>query len=310
MHNTPAVYIPTQPEGNGLTLPALLSLLVHGIVIGLLIYTYQPPELETVGSIETIMVSPGELAEMQGQILANRAAAQAQNNNSNSSSAPEQLETYSNSSANQYNMPSNSGSTRQNELTSQQIPMSEQQQLQAGERNSTESTAETGDMSLKEFDQIEYLNEERNTIKETQNNSSPKIKPPNSTQRNIEIDLGSSGHSGKSFDLADNNQASASSSSSSSNRGGGASRGISNSEIVKRIKDNYNPPTAAKGTTQRTTLTITVDANGNVVNVSAAGADSAVNEAAKQAVLNTRNLPIDTDDPKYPTFTLQFNGSN
>ncbi len=77
MNNAPAVYVPTPPEGNGLTLPMLLSLLAHGIVLGLLIYTYQPPELETVGNIETTMITPGELAEMQGQILANRAAAQA-----------------------------------------------------------------------------------------------------------------------------------------------------------------------------------------------------------------------------------------
>ena len=243
MNNAPTIYVPTQPEGNGLTLPTLLSLLAHGIVIGILIYTYQQPKLETVGSIETTMVSPGELAEMQGQILANRAAAQAQSNNSNSSSTLEQMETSSNSSANQYSIPSkssqsNSVSTRQNEPASRQILMSEEQQLQDGERNSTESTVDTDDMSLEEFDQIEYLNEERNTIKETQKNSSPKIKQPNSTQRNIEIDSGGSSNSGKSFDPADSQATTFSSSASSSSSnpgGGGANRGASNNEIINLI---------------------------------------------------------------------------
>ena len=64
MNNAPAVYVPTQPEGNGLTLPTLLSLLAHGLVIGILIYTYQNTEVETVGSLETVMVSPEQLAEM------------------------------------------------------------------------------------------------------------------------------------------------------------------------------------------------------------------------------------------------------
>ncbi|MGO2883871.1 MAG: energy transducer TonB, partial [Psychrobacter celer] len=75
MHNAPVVYVPTEPEGNGLTLPMLLSLLAHGLVLGTLIYAYQHTDVETAGSIETVMVSPEQLAEMQGQILANRAAA-------------------------------------------------------------------------------------------------------------------------------------------------------------------------------------------------------------------------------------------
>ena len=75
MRNAPTVYVPTEPEGNGLTLPTLLSLWAHGLVIGILAYTYQNMEVETAGSIETVMISPEQLAEMQGEILANRAAA-------------------------------------------------------------------------------------------------------------------------------------------------------------------------------------------------------------------------------------------
>ena len=77
-----------------------------------------------------------------------------------------------------------------------------------------------------------------------------------------------------------------------------------------RGRPSFFGPTAAKGSTQRATLTITVNASGNITNVTASGPDEAVNEAAKQAVLNTGSLPIDADDPKYPTITLQFKGSN
>ena len=75
MRNAPTVYVPTKPEGNGLTLPTFLSILAHGLVIGILIYSYQNMEVETAGTIETVMISPEQLAEMQGQIIANRAAA-------------------------------------------------------------------------------------------------------------------------------------------------------------------------------------------------------------------------------------------
>jgi hypothetical protein len=330
MHNTPAVYIPTQPEGNGLTLPALLSLLVHGIVIGLLIYNYQSSALETAGNIETMMVSPEQLAEIQGQILANRAAASVSSQQDNSSSGAISSEPLNPND-------NNNAAANASEYSSQNMPMStrsddvalmnQQQRLteksQEFERDVAERAAQLDTEAMQEIEAVEQNRQSQldaeekkpDRLKElrTQSSTTPKIREPNDKQRNIDI---TSGNSGKNYNLADGEStisgdlAAASPNKGSSRSAATGSRGVSNSEIVKRIKDNYNPPTAAKGTTQRTTLTITVDANGNVINVSASGADSAVNEAAKQAVLNTRNLPIDTDDPKYPTFTLQFNGSN
>jgi len=336
MHNAPAVYVPTQPEGNGLTLPTLLSLLAHGLVIGILIYAYQHTETETAGSIETIMVSPEQLAEMQGQILANRAAA------SNGSETNDSLSGAIN------NEPLNPNDTsvatpNSSSSTSQKVPvfmrsdapsdepmlMSQEQQerlteqSQEYDRNLAEWTSEQDDMTLERLERVEQnkqsnLEEEREKLKEfrTKQNTFPKIERPNSSQRNIEINTGSSGSAGKNYSLSDGQStlsgdtATSSPSKGSSRSASNGSSEASNSEIINLIKRNYNPPIAAKGSTQRATLTITVNANGDVVNVSASGSDSAVNEAAKQAVLSTRNLPIDTDDPKYPTFTIQFKGSN
>ena len=331
MHKAPTVYVPTEPEGNGLTLPTLLSLLAHGLVIGILIYTYQNMDVETAGSIETTMVSPEQLAAMQGQILANRAAAasamQAESGSSSSATPTEAFDSNLPPNPNQSNTQSVPVFTRSNESSSAPMLMSEEQQQrlleqnQDYERSMAEWASQLDESVLEEHDQIEkekrqQMIEEQKTLGDFRNkqNNPPKIKRPTANDRNIEINTGSSGQN---LSLSSDGQSSLSGDSTTSSPSKGSSRsalsgarGASNSEIINLIKRNYSPPTAAKGSTQRTTLTITVNASGNVINVTASGPDEAVNEAAKQAVLSTGSLPLDADDPKYPTFTVQFKGSN
>lgn len=329
MNNAPTVYVPTQPEGDGLTLPTLLSLLAHGIILGVLIYTYQTPKIETAGSIETTMVTPGELAQMQGQILANRAAA-AKQAASASSSASTQMQMNEFDSSNVANQNSAQSSAQQEPVftrsdessSSRPMLMSEEQhqkrleQMTEYNRNVAEAAAALdGTQALDEFrqQQRDELIEEEKELRDfrAKANNQPRVNKPTRSDRNINIELGGSGNAGKTFDLADGQATvSGGSSSATSNQSSGGSRGASNSEIVNLIRRNYSPPVGAKGSTQRTTLSITVSANGDVTNVSASGANEAVNEAAKQAVRSAGRLPIDTDDPKYPTFTIQFNGSN
>ncbi len=334
MHKAPTVYVPTEPEGNGLTLPTLLSLLAHGLVIGILIYTYQNMDVETAGSIETTMVSPEQLAEIQGQILANRAAAasamQAESGSNSSATPTEAFDSSVPPNPSQSNTQSVPVFTRSNESSSAPMLMSEEQhqrlleQNQDYERSMAEWASQLDESVLEEHEQIEkekkqQLIEEQKTLGDFRNkqNNPPKIKRPTATDRNIEINTGSSGSSGQNLSLSNDGQSSLSGDSSTSSPSKGnsrsassGSRGASNNEIINLIKRNYSPPTAAKGSTQRATLTITVNASGNVINVTASGPDEAVNEAAKQAVLSTGSLPIDADDPKYPTFTVQFKGSN
>ena len=334
MHKAPTVYVPTEPEGNGLTLPTLLSLLAHGLVIGILIYTYQNMDVETAGSVETTMVSPEQLAEMQGQILANRAAAasamQAESGASSSATPTEAFDSSVPPNPSQSNTQPVPVFTRSNESASAPILMSEDQQQrlldqnQEYERSMAEWASRLDESVLEEHDQIEkekrqQLIEEQKRLGDFRNkqNNSPRIKRPTATDRNVEINTGGSSSSGQTLSLSNDGQSTLSgdSTTSSPSRGSsrsasGGSRGASNSEIINLIRRNYNPPTAARGSTQRATLTITVNASGNITNVTASGPDEAVNEAAKQAVLSTGSLPIDADDPKYPTFTLQFKGSN
>ena len=333
MHNAPAVYIPTEPESNGLTWPTLLSLLAHGLIIGLLVYNYQTTEVETAGSIETVMVSPEQLADMQGQILANQAAASAmQADSSSESSSTIPSESSSGSSGESSTQPNSQRVpvfTKSNEAASEPVLMSKdhhqrlQEQNQEYENKMAEWAAQLDESAMDELDQVdqskrEQLIEEQKRLGEfrQKQNNPPKIKRPTANDRNIEIDTSGAGNAGKTFSLSDGQStfsgdtSTSSTSKGSSRSASSGSRGASNNEIISLVKRNYTPPTAAKGSTQRTTLTITVNANGDVVNVTASGSDSAVNEAARQAVLNTGSLPIDADDPKYPTFTIQFKGSN
>ena len=333
MNHSPSVFVPIEPESNGLTLPTFLSVLAHGLVIGLLIYNYQNTEIETSGTLETMMVSPEQLADMQGQILANRAAAASASEMNDSTSQAFSDEAFT---ANSSSMPQSNSSrsnpqqapvfTYSDDPASQPMLMSEEQhqrrveQMQEYRRNMEETAALLDNTILEERSEIndqrrDELLKERQRLQELlKKESNPvRITKPTSNKRNVEI---TSSSSGKNYNLSDgsstdsNDSTTSSTASGSSRSAASGSRGTSNSEIINLIKRNYNPPASAKGATQRATLTITVNASGKVVNVSASGPDSAVNEAAEKAVMSTGNLPIDTDDPKYPTFTVEFKGTN
>ena len=333
MNHSPSVFVPIEPESNGLTLPTFLSILAHGLIIGLLIYNYQNTEIETSGTLETVMVSPEQLADMQGQILANRAAAASASEMTDNASQAFSDEAFT---ANSSSMPQSSSSrsnpqqtpvfTYSDDPASQPMLMSEEQhqrrveQMQEYRRNMEETAALLDNTILEERSEIDdqrrdELLKERQRLQELlRKESNPvRINKPTGSKRNVET---TSDNSRKNVNLLDgisydsNDSATSSTASGSSRSAASGSRGTSNSEIINLIKRNYNPPASAKGATQRATLTITVNASGKVVNVSASGPDSAVNEAAEKAVMSTGNLPIDTDDPKYPTFTVEFKGSN
>ncbi|MDN6308825.1 cell envelope integrity protein TolA [Psychrobacter sp.] len=323
MHNAPIVYVPTQPKGNGIALPTLLSLLVHGLVVGALVYSFHATTVETASSIETVMISPEQLADMQGQILANRTAAAQSTQTSNttvetSASVPSQ--TSSDSTDSQPNTQSVPVFTRSDDSPSQPILMSEEQQQQLSERRETyrrqvaESAVQIDQKTLEEQEAVaedrrrqQREEQERlNEFRQKQNNP-PKIERSTASDPNIRIDSGGAESTEQVFSLSDGQPTRSGSTQDSSQAAASGSRGTSNSEILRLIKNNYSP---AQGSTQRTTLTITVDTNGSITNVSASGPDSAVNQAARQAVLDTGSLPISPDDPKYPTFTIKFRGRN
>ncbi|WP_201539335.1 TonB C-terminal domain-containing protein [Psychrobacter sp. 1044] len=320
MHNAPVVYVPTQPEGNGLTLPTLLSVLAHGLVIGILVYTYQHTKTDTVESIETVMVSPEQLAEMQGQILANRAAAasamQAETSTSSASSTSSS-ESFSDS-ASQPNSQRVPVFTRSNDPASQPMLMSEEQhqrlleQNQDYERRMAEWAAQLDESVTEEHGQVEQnkkeqLIEEQKQLGDFRNkqNNPPKITRPTATDKNLKINTGDSGSADKSFSLSEDGESTISGDSATSSTAKGSSNSSSRSTgefknaIADKIERNLNAPNETQGKTAK--ISLKLDTRGNVLSAKASGSNGdlnrEVNEAAEKAAYDSSPLPIDLNNP-------------
>ncbi|WP_201609913.1 TonB C-terminal domain-containing protein [Psychrobacter submarinus] len=319
MNNAPLVYIPTPPDSDGLTLPTLLSLLAHGIVIGLLIYTYQQPSLETSGAIETTMVSPEQLAEMQAQILNNRAAAQA----ASQANSILPAETSESTASTPPTAPSESATSssqrvpvfmRSDDAADEPILMSENQQQRlaeqsaAYERNLAEWNAEAEALASERLEQVEQRQQEddakeRERLKEyrdkQKNTTNPRINRPSKTDRNIEIETGLPSSAGKTFDLSDGQSTAdsrvADSKPASTRSSASASAGDFKNSIAAKIQRNLKAPLETQGITAKVALRL--DNQGNVLSAKATGANSAVNDAAEQAAFAASPLPIDLTNP-------------
>lgn len=307
MKQAPVVYVPTEPEGNGITLPTLLSLLAHGIVLGLLIYTYQQPELPTPASIETTMVTPGELAEMQAQILANRAATQAAAGNY---SAPAEPMT-TNDSNNEQSItplppPNDPVFTRSDEPADQSVMISQEhqqrlrEQSEEYERNIARLAAELDATTEQERSQVDQdkqqeLDKKRQELQSFRQlqNSPPRIEKPTRNDRNIEINTGS-GSTGESISITageptvSNNIAS----------GGSPKRstGEFESDIINKIKANLVTPLGTQGTV--VALSLRLSNQGDVLSATANTANSELKRAVENAAKNASPLPIDATNPQ------------
>lgn len=318
MNNAPAVYVPTQPEGNGLTMPMLFSLLAHSLVIGLLVYSYQNSEVEMVGSLETVMVSPEQLAEMQGQILANRAAAQAQAASiDGSAAAVAQInESDSNDSNQNSTQPSSQqvpSFSRPDDTTGRPLLMSEEHHQRLLERNRVyeqqmaelaeqldESIAEShGPIQEKlrkdkaELEKLRYIQQHPVTIAR-----------PNADSTNIEFESNDPDGAPQDYSLAGDGKPTISGSTSSQY---GPSGGSSKSKkqyingIVSQIKNSFAFPENTYGQTVK--LIIKVDKSGNVtsVNVSRESGGSDVAQAA--AITATKQAsPLDIDPDNFEDY--------
>ena len=319
MNNAPLVYIPTPPDSDGLTLPTLLSLLAHGIVIGLLIYTYQQPSLETSGAIETTMVSPEQLAEMQAQILSNRAAA----SQANSILPAETSESTASTASTPPTAPSESAGSssqrvpvfmRSDDAADEPILMSENQQQRlaeqsaAYERNLAEWNAQAEALASERLEQVEQRQQEddakeRERLKEyrdkQKNTTNPRINRPSKTDRNIEIETGLPSSANKTFDLSDGQSTAdsrvADSKPASTRSSASASAGDFKNSIAAKIQRNLKAPLETQGITAKVALRL--DNQGNVLSAKATGANSAVNDAAEQAAFAASPLPIDLTNP-------------
>ena len=154
----------------------------------------------------------------------------------------------------------------------------------------------------------EQLIEEQKQLGDFRNkqNNPPKITRPTATDKNLKINTGDSGSAGQRYDLEADGNSTTSNGGSSSTSG---STGASDSDIKALIKKNLISPEGAKGQTVLATLTITVDSSGIITGYNASGSNPKYNKALEDAARVTRKLPIGPDDPKYPTFSIEYIGT-
>ena len=81
------------------------------------------------------------------------------------------------------------------------------------------------------------------------------------------------------------------------------------SQILQQIRNTFIAPTGSPHTTVTTVVTITVDKQGYVTGVST-DSNNAHARAAITAIRAVERFPIDSSDPKYPTFKIAFRGQN
>lgn len=280
MKQAPSVFIPTTPEGDGIALPLVLSVLAHVLLFGFIIYTHQTPDLDEPVNIETTMVSPEQLAAMQGQIRANREAAMAE------VGAASVTDTQLTPSAATDYMPP----TTQDSTTSTRVPVfipsedpsyldddpllysrEQKQRIQKANQEYQDRMAAIAD----QLDRAPTDNSGSDAQEESKNTSNPMIPRP-------------------------------AKSSGSGAQSSSTTASLSDSEILNLISENYSPPLAFKGESQYALISITVDTNGIIKHVEVSGPDEEVNKAAKLAVNKINKLSISTDDPKFPTFKIEF----
>lgn len=80
LNRAPNVYVPVEPEDNGIAIPAVLSLIVHVAILLFIVFSHRIPDLDKPEPIETTLITPEELAAFQSNIAANREAMAAQKN--------------------------------------------------------------------------------------------------------------------------------------------------------------------------------------------------------------------------------------
>ncbi|GAA0319430.1 cell envelope integrity TolA C-terminal domain-containing protein [Psychrobacter aestuarii] len=82
-----------------------------------------------------------------------------------------------------------------------------------------------------------------------------------------------------------------------------------NAQILQLIRSKFVAPTCSCSKTVVTALTITVNSQGYVTAVHASSNDAHA-QAAIAAIRAVGRFPIDSSDPKYPTFKILFRGQN
>ena len=275
LNRAPSVYVPVEPEDNGIALPAILSLIVHGSILAFIALSYQVPKIEDNQAIETTIITPEELASLQADIQANRETLAA-------GGIPATPEISQQQPATQ-NDPSYIGSdsafsrgissifNRAVEPTPEPMGANDSSDPVFTELNELPDIGGAEDFS--DTTEVTSAIEESKPI-----NSAPKVTANTTNQGQLSATFPSGTDSNKNKSTSGTGTASQSTGSGNSK----ASSGDVSGALVSLIEPHWNPPVGKVGAA--VSVSVTVDENGNVLSVNANTSDAALKESLESAV--------------------------
>ncbi|WP_230657434.1 cell envelope integrity protein TolA [Psychrobacter sp. I-STPA10] len=330
----PSVYVPVEPEDNGLGIPMVLSILIHAAIIGFVFFTHRVPKMDIPASIETSIVTPEELAAMQAGIKANRAAGEEGNQGEQSSQTFDTNLATNNSNRenNRNRQPTPPPPAQNTEVRRHSVPIfiptneptidnidsaeidtrldttdikeleyerrrqifSEQMEKEA-EQNLQDFASDVADKNIKEKERLGELKAKK-----------PKIEKPKRIEKDFApIESGDS-HATNSWSLGDDgdplltgNTGNTGSAKGAQGRSGGSQSGGGNIDgaLISHIEPYWHPPKNRVG--ERVVADVTVDANGNVLSIKVNSADNELKSSLDSAIRNASPLtPIQGTDKR------------
>lgn len=261
LNRAPSVYVPVEPEDNGIVLPAVLSLIVHGSILAFIALSYQVPKIEDNQAIETSIITPEELASLQADIQANRESLAA-------GGIPETPEISHQPPATN-NDPSYIGS---DSVFSRGISSIFNRRIEsAPEPMGANDSSDPVFTELNELPESSHTEQFADTteVESTDNSKTtkniPKVTPNSNNQDQLSATFPSE--------------------STSKPTGGGSSKyssGDISGALVSLIEPHWTPPVGKVGAA--VSVSVTVDENGNVLSVTANTSDPALKESLESAV--------------------------
>lgn len=272
LNRAPSVYVPVEPEDNTLTLPIVLSVIVHVALLAFIIFSHRVPNLDDKQPIETSIVTPEELATLQAGIKANRETGSTQGG-----SNPPDISAYSQPA------PSNDNDNS----ASRQTSSNQESVLSRGLSSVFGSTPDSDITQAPVQDSVdnEPVFEEisrPDSLSESENNPEP-TQVAEDTPDDSAAKKSSEGKSATNKPGQVSEQFPVTPANGKGSTGGSTkSKGQIASDLKNYIEPKWNPDQKFVGT--KITASITVDDNGNVLSVTTNAKDSVLGESLIAAI--------------------------
>lgn len=281
-----SVYVPIEtPDHKGLA--TILAVVVHLGVLGFIIYTNHAKPINDT-PIEMSLVTPEQLAMIQGQAAANQQA-QANSSNASNSNATE-----SETKKTSPNTPSNPAiAAYNNDLAARQAKWQRDQQAYASQLDK-EAQAEqdkfANQLTEDRQKQIDNLNDLRDKMAHPE--VSPPLTPTKMPKTNrVSGSFPAAGATGEATDTNTNASNTAAGQSQNTSAGGGAGgRASYRKSVEQKVYSNWTPPAnAEKGL--KLTASFSISPSGEISNIVAHTDNPALKASLEQAIQASSSLP-------------------